>query len=49
MLHVKKNSTGEGKATLTDIAWAGTQGAHNPLMAKKSRNQLVPIEKTPEP
>jgi hypothetical protein len=45
----KKNSTGEGKAAFTDIVWADTQDAHNPLMAKKSRNQLVPVEKTPDP
>jgi hypothetical protein len=46
---MKKNSTGEGKAALTDMPGAGTQGAHNPLMAKKSRNQQVPVEKIPEP
>jgi hypothetical protein len=39
-LIVKKNSIGEGKAALTDnLLGADTQGAHNPLMTKKSRNQ----------
>jgi hypothetical protein len=45
----KKNSTGEEKDALTDIAWGRTQGTHNPLMAKKSRNEQVLVEKTPEP
>jgi hypothetical protein len=45
-----KNSTGEGTAALTDsLTGAGTQGAYKPLMAKKSRNQQVPVEKIPKP
>jgi hypothetical protein len=31
------------------MSGVGTQGANNPLMAKKSWNQQVPVKKTPEP
>jgi hypothetical protein len=45
----KKTRPGRGKPPSPTSPRADTQGAHNPLMAKKSRNQQVPIEKTPEP
>jgi hypothetical protein len=46
---VKKTRPGRGKPPSPTSPGAGTQGAHNPLMAKKLRNQQVPVEKTPEP
>jgi hypothetical protein len=44
----KKTRPGRGKPPSLTLSEAGTQGEHNPLMDKKSRNQLVPVEKTLE-
>jgi hypothetical protein len=45
----KKTRPGRGKPSSPTLSGAGTQGTHNSLMAKKSQNQLVPVEKTLEP
>jgi hypothetical protein len=37
---------GRGKPPSPTSTGADTQGAHNPLMTKKSWNQQVPVEKT---
>jgi hypothetical protein len=47
--YIKKTRSGRGKPPSPILPGVGTQGAHNPLMAKKSRNQQVPVKKTPEP
>jgi hypothetical protein len=44
-----KTRLGREKPPSLTLLGADTQGTHNPLMAKKSRNQLVPIKKTPKP
>jgi hypothetical protein len=46
---IKKTRPGRGKSSSPISHRADTQGAHNPLMAKKLRNQQFPVEKTPEP
>jgi hypothetical protein len=45
----KKTRPGWGKPPSPTLPGVSTQGTHNPMMAKKSRNQQVPVEKTPEP
>jgi hypothetical protein len=45
----KKTRLGREKPPSPTSPGASTQGAHNPLMAKKSRNQQVPVENPPEP
>jgi hypothetical protein len=46
---LKEPRPGRGKSPSPTSPGAGTQGAHNPLMAKKSQNQQFSVEKTPEP
>jgi hypothetical protein len=41
--------SGRGKPSSSTSSRTDTQGAHNPLMAKKPRKQQVPVEKTFEP
>jgi hypothetical protein len=49
-LHIikKKTQPGREKPSSPTSARVGTQGAHNPLITKKSGNQHIPVEKTLE-